>query len=213
MTESEIEKTWTSGLSIKNVHFDVIGVNIWDKPTVPLLSYIRNGWALNEMICIFQTKPSEEQSLYIQEALSQMAGVRSVTLPAASETRAVAELIRNMLGYVALVSLLIIITINAIFYWINNSIPRFKTYILCGATNIKVIVLILNNSLFITLLSFLISLVAIGAITPSLERYEIIKALSFRENLIVGGTLCFLTLSLSFIKAVSLTRRETLYQI
>jgi len=205
-------------IKIDNISFTIIGSyscyynydNNGGGVIIPLWTYVNLGYPIQYLDIFFPDSFSSDEESYIVQKLSENRMVERIDMPDKVDAKYFSKMFSTVVKHFLLLSVSLVTLLNLLRYWLKRSWSRFRVYIICGATNNKIMFVIIFNSLLMSLFSTVIAWSSYAIVQPFLMKYRIITEYPWFFSAGICFTVMLISVIYTIIVGVQFLRKQNL---
>ena len=182
-TLMEEDRPVTNGdfIDIKGNQYKIVGQILYSEipygSVIPMNTYIRNGYKMNYLRAEFADKLTDKQEKYLVDTINNNYTDVKLILPPEKDYEALNFFWKHFYQILCLFILAVVNIFSLIYYWISTNARKYSIFIICGCYKLKVFLLILTESLIISVGCFMIGNIIIYMFQNMFIKFEIFTTL------------------------------------
>lgn len=216
----ERDHIWNTGIKIHDISYEAIGnyffewfENIPEEAyqleatsalvTLPLKTFLSAGMNASHFRCVFSQALTKSQFASVHNIIQRYDNVYHLSFPPINHSRAVSSFIRTVAPSSLIILLAMISLVDVVINWIKKDYVRYKAYLICGAKETQIALIILVNVAILASAAFVCASF-ITAVLTNIATKEILLPLPWYFQLLVYIGLLLITLIIAFLKSFRL---------
>lgn len=120
---------------------------------IPLATYIKNGYAFNQMVIVFYDIPTSEMINSIEDFLKRTEVAYSIYLPTKYEKSAAIQALDETIWSLLILGVCFISMFPMLYYWNKSNFRRLYIYYICGCSTKKISFILFANTTYLYMLA------------------------------------------------------------
>ncbi len=198
---------WMDDIPEYVFRYEVMSANI----VIPLQTFLNLDLPAARFRCTFSQQLSEEQINWLKSRVSQLSQIGHLSFPPAGSRSSIASYLQTITASSAILLLAIISLIDIIMHWLKSDAPRYRAFLICGASYSRIFLLIMFHILSLVTLSFISAYMLIAIITYYTPP-EIILPLPFIPVILTYLGVTVFTLFVSSVRVFHLVHSKDFFR-
>ncbi len=168
----QMDRVWETGIIVNERPFKAVGNYYYDYPselssdtaystpfptsiTLPLNAFLDIHLVPSRFRCIFSSLLLPEQVEHINHVINAHHNIDNLSLPLTNQNQAIHDYINTVTASTFIIILALMSLIDVLIHWLKRDFPRYRVYMICGAHNIQIVVMLLINAFILVTMAYL----------------------------------------------------------